>query len=55
MNLLKAHRSILINFNVNNIYHEGYETFARKIISIIPERIIQKSFYFQNLIVLNQN
>ena len=37
MNLLKAHRSILINFNVNNIYHEGYETFAAKSFQYLPK------------------
>ena len=36
MNLLKAHRSILINFNVNNIYHEGYEAFASKSFQSLP-------------------
>jgi len=37
MNLLKAHRSILINFNVNNIYHEGYEDFASKAFPNLPK------------------
>lgn len=37
MNLLKTHRSILINFNVNNIYHEGYETFASKLFQNLPK------------------
>jgi len=37
MNLLKVHRSILINFNVNNIYHEGYETFASKSFQSLPK------------------
>lgn len=30
MNLLKAPKSILINFNVTNIYHEGCKTFVSK-------------------------
>jgi len=37
MNLLKANRSILINFNVNNIYHEGHETFASKSFQNLPK------------------
>ncbi|MDQ1858582.1 GxxExxY protein [Chryseobacterium sp. WLY505] len=31
MNLLKVPRSILVNFNVTNLYHEGCEFFASKI------------------------
>lgn len=30
MNLLNVPRSMLVNFNVMNIYHEGYETFVSK-------------------------
>lgn len=30
MNLLKAPKSILVNFNVYNLYHEGTETFVSK-------------------------
>lgn len=30
MNLLKVPKSILINFNVYNLYHEGTETFVNK-------------------------
>ncbi|SFI47504.1 GxxExxY protein [Halpernia frigidisoli] len=33
MNLLKVPKSILVNFNVNNIYHEGHETFVSKYFS----------------------
>ena len=28
MNLLKVPKSILVNFNVTNLYHEGHETFV---------------------------
>ncbi|WP_027377700.1 GxxExxY protein [Kaistella palustris] len=28
MNLLKVPKSILVNFNVNNLYYEGHETFV---------------------------
>lgn len=28
MNLLKVPKAILVNFNVNNLYHEGHETFV---------------------------
>ena len=31
MNILKIPRSILINFNVTNLYHEGYETFVSRV------------------------
>lgn len=37
MNLLKVPRSILINFNVLNIYHEGCEYFASKIFKELPK------------------
>jgi GxxExxY protein len=37
MNLLKIPRAILVNFNVNNIYHEGYETFVSKIFQNLPK------------------
>ncbi|SIT25025.1 GxxExxY protein [Chryseobacterium gambrini] len=30
MNLLKVSKSILVNFNVYNLYHEGTETFVNK-------------------------
>ncbi len=30
MNLLRVPKSILINFNVFNLYHEGTETFVSK-------------------------
>ncbi|RZJ46427.1 MAG: GxxExxY protein [Chryseobacterium sp.] len=30
MNLLKIPKSILVNFNVYNLYHEGTETFVNK-------------------------
>ena len=33
MNLLKVPKSILVNFNVNNLYHEGHETFVSKYFS----------------------
>ena len=33
MNLLKVPKAILVNFNVNNIYHEGHETFVSKYFS----------------------
>lgn len=36
MNLLKAHRGILVNFNVANIYHEGYKSFAGSNFSKLP-------------------
>lgn len=31
MNLLKVPKSILVNFNVYNLYNEGTETFVSKI------------------------
>ncbi|MDC8101422.1 MULTISPECIES: GxxExxY protein [Chryseobacterium] len=37
MNLLKAPRSILVNFNVTNLYHEGCESFASKIFKDLPK------------------
>lgn len=30
MNLLKVPKAILVNFNVNNLYHEGHETFVSR-------------------------
>lgn len=36
MNLLKAPRGLLINFNVTNIYHEGHETFAGREFKNLP-------------------
>lgn len=36
MNLLKLPRSILVNFNVINLYYEGYESFASKIFKTLP-------------------
>lgn len=36
MNLLKVPRSILVNFNVINLYYEGYESFASKIFKTLP-------------------
>ncbi|REC77575.1 GxxExxY protein [Chryseobacterium elymi] len=37
MNLLKAPRSILVNFNVTNLYHEGCELFAAKSFKDLPK------------------
>lgn len=37
MNLLKVPRSILVNFNVINLYHEGCESFASKIFKNLPK------------------
>ncbi|WP_426477375.1 GxxExxY protein [Chryseobacterium sp. CBSDS_008] len=37
MNLLKVPRSILVNFNVTNLYHEGCEFFASKIFKALPK------------------
>ncbi|WP_276877325.1 GxxExxY protein [Chryseobacterium joostei] len=37
MNLLKAPRSILVNFNVTNLYHEGCESFASKVFKELPK------------------
>ena len=36
MNLLKVPRSILVNFNIINLYYEGYESFASKIFKTLP-------------------
>ena len=36
MNLLNVPRALLINFNVTNIYHEGYESFAGKNFQTLP-------------------
>ncbi|BFO66605.1 GxxExxY protein [Chryseobacterium sp. S0630] len=37
MNLLKVPRSILVNFNVTNLYHEGCESFVSKIFKELPK------------------
>lgn len=37
MNLLKLPRSLLINFNVINVYYEGCESFASKIFKTLPK------------------
>ncbi|MFP3593575.1 GxxExxY protein [Chryseobacterium sp. SIMBA_038] len=37
MNLLKAPRSILVNFNVVNLYHDGCDSFASKIFKELPK------------------
>lgn len=37
MNLLKVPRSILVNFNVTNLYHEGCESFASKLFKELPK------------------
>lgn len=36
MNLLKVPKSILVNFNVYNLYHEGTETFVSKHFENLP-------------------
>ena len=36
MNLLQVPKSILINFNVYNLYHEGTETFVSKHFETLP-------------------
>lgn len=36
MNLLKVPKSILVNFNVYNVYHEGTETFVSKNFETLP-------------------
>lgn len=36
MNLLKVPKSILVNFNVYNLYHEGAETFVSKHFETLP-------------------
>ena len=33
MNLLKVPKAILVNFNVNNLYHEGHKTFVSRYFS----------------------
>ncbi|MDO5655243.1 MAG: GxxExxY protein [Flavobacteriaceae bacterium] len=38
MNLMKKPKSILVNFNVTNIYHEGTKTFVSKIFEELPDR-----------------
>lgn len=37
MNLLKVPKAILINFNVTNLYHEGYETFVSQYFKKLPK------------------
>lgn len=37
MNLLKVPKSILVNFNVTNLYHEGHETFVSKYFKALPK------------------
>jgi GxxExxY protein len=37
MNLLQIPRAILVNFNVTNLYHEGYESFASKLFKDLPK------------------
>lgn len=37
MNLLKVPRSILVNFNVVNLYHDGCDSFASKIFKELPK------------------
>lgn len=44
MNLLGAPRSILINFNVMNLYHEGYESFVSKTFQNLPKERKSKIF-----------
>jgi hypothetical protein len=46
MNLLKVPRSILVNFNVTNLYHEGSEYFASKIFKELPKN---ENHRFSNL------
>jgi GxxExxY protein len=36
MNLLKVPKSILVNFNVYNLYHDGTETFVSNHFEILP-------------------
>lgn len=36
MNLLQVPKSILVNFNVYNVYHEGTETFVSKHFETLP-------------------
>ncbi len=37
MNLLKALKGILINFNVRNIFNEGQKTFVNKLFDALPD------------------
>jgi GxxExxY protein len=37
MQLLKAPKGLLINFNVSNIYHEGQQTFVNELFRALPE------------------
>ncbi|MEI7487344.1 MAG: GxxExxY protein [Chryseobacterium sp.] len=37
MNLLKVPRSILVNFNVVNLYHDGCDSFASKLFKELPK------------------
>ncbi|MCB0410187.1 MAG: GxxExxY protein, partial [Flavobacteriales bacterium] len=37
MKLLKAPKGILINFNCNNIFHEGQKTFVNEYFSQLPK------------------
>ena len=36
MQLLKAPKGLLINFNVSNIYHEGQQTFVNELFRALP-------------------
>ena len=38
MKLLKAPKGILINFNSNNIFHEGQQTFVNEYFSKLPKQ-----------------
>ena len=37
MNLLKVPKGILVNFKVNNLYHEGHETFVNRYFNNLPK------------------
>lgn len=37
MKLLKAPKGVLINFNCNNIFHEGQQTFVNEYFSLLPK------------------
>jgi GxxExxY protein len=37
MNLLKVPIGLLINFNVNNIFYDGQQTFVNEIYRLLPE------------------
>ena len=37
MQLLKAPKGLLINFNVSNIYHEGQQTFVNELFRALPD------------------